>query len=235
MIRRCIGGAAFAALIATYTSLGAQAEVTRIEITSRTDVLAGKSFGSVGPYQKLSGKVYFAVDPTHPRNNAIVDLDKAARDATGRVEFSADLYVLAPADAARGNGVALFDVLNRGRKNILRDFNRSGQALDPSTEADFGDGFLMRQGYTLVWVGWQFDIPDRGGLLGLNAPPALDHGKPITGRVSTSFVPNTADPVYPLDNMGRYADTTRYPPVDPASAANTLTVRISCSADNRPA
>jgi len=225
MIRRCIGGAAFAALIATYTSLGAQAEVTRIEITSRTDVLAGKSFGSVGPYQKLSGKVYFAVDPTHPRNNAIVDLDKAARDATGRVEFSADLYVLAPADSARGNGVALFDVLNRGRKNILRDFNRSGQALDPSTEADFGDGFLMRQGYTLVWVGWQFDIPDRGGLLGLNAPPALDHGKPITGRVSTSFVPNTADPVYPLDNMGRYADTTRYPPVDPASAANTLTVR----------
>ena len=154
MIRRCIGGAAFAALIATYTSLGAQAEVTRIEITSRTDVLAGKSFGSVGPYQKLSGKVYFAVDPTHPRNNAIVDLDKAARDATGRVEFSADLYVLAPADAARGNGVALFDVLNRGRKNILRDFNRSGQALDPSTEADFGDGFLMRQGYTLVlWAG----------------------------------------------------------------------------------
>jgi hypothetical protein len=83
----------------------------------------------------------------------------------------------------------------------------------------------MRQGYTLVWVGWQFDIPHRDGLMGLDAPPALDHGKPIAGRVSTSFVPKTADPVYPLDNLGRYADTTRYPPLDPASAANTLTVR----------
>jgi Alpha/beta hydrolase domain len=203
----------------------AQAEVTRIEIASRTDVLGGKPFGAHGAYETIVGKVFFSVDPEHPRNKAIVDLDKAPRDAGGRVTFSADLYVLAPKDAARGNGAALFDVLNRGRKNILRDFNRAPQVLDPTAEPDFGDGFLMRQGYTLIWVGWQFDIPRRGGLMALDAPPALDQGKPITGRVSTTFTPNTADPSHPLDNMGRYADTTRYPPLDPASAANTLVVR----------
>ena len=94
-----------------------------------------------------------------------------------------------------------------------------------ASEADFGDGFLMRRGFTLVWVGWQFDIPQRGGLMGLDAPVATEQGRPITGRVTTTFVPNSADPTYPLDDMGRYADTTRYPPLDPDSAASTLTVR----------
>src|SRR5271170_3495829 len=83
-------------------SYGARAEVTRIEITSRTDVLAGRSFGDTGPYEKLVGKVHFALDPSHPRDGGIVDLDKAPRDATGRVLFSADLYALGPKDGKRG-------------------------------------------------------------------------------------------------------------------------------------
>ena len=196
-----------------------------MEIASRADVLGGKAFGSAGSYEKLVGKVYYSVDPAHPRNTPIVDIDKAPRDASGRVTFSADLYVLAPKDAARGNGVALFDVVNRGRKNVIQYFNRASQSVDPTAEADFGDGFLMRQGYTLVWVGWQFDIPQRGGLMALQAPPTLEQGKPVTGRVSTSFTPNTNNPIYPLDDMGRYADTTHYPPVDPTSPTNALTVR----------
>jgi hypothetical protein len=220
-----VGCALFAAAFIACAAHGAQAEVTRVEIASRTDVLGGKPFGDTGAYEKIIGKVLFSVDPRHPRNQGIVDLDKAPRDAAGRVAFSADLYVLAPKDVARGNGVALFDILNRGRKNILRDFNRAAAAPDPTAETDFGDGFLMRQGYTLVWLGWQFDIPRRNGLMALDAPPALDQGKPITGVVSTTFTPNTADPIYPLDDMGRYADTTRYPPIDPGSPANTLTVR----------
>ena len=122
-----------------------------MEIASRADVLGGKAFGSAGSYEKLVGKVYYSVDPAHPRNTPIVDIDKAPRDASGRVTFSADLYVLAPKDAARGNGVALFDVVNRGRKNVIQYFNRALQSADPTAEADFGDGFLMRQGYT--WCG----------------------------------------------------------------------------------
>src|SRR5215475_14323117 len=185
-------GCGLIAAAVTCASYGAQAEVTRIEIASRTDVLGGKPFGTADAYEKIVGKVFFSVDPAHPRNKAIVDLDRAPRDAAGRVTFSADLYVLSPKDAAPGNGVALFDVLNRGRKNMLRDFNRAPPVPDPTAEADFGDGFLMRQGYTLVWVGWQFDIPRRNGLMALDAPPAFDQGKPITGRVSTTFTPKAS-------------------------------------------
>src|SRR5262245_12010516 len=71
-------------------AVGARAEVTRIEIASRTDVLGGRSFGDAGPYEKIVGKVFFAVDPTDPANKRIVDIDKAARDAAGRVSFPAD-------------------------------------------------------------------------------------------------------------------------------------------------
>ena len=109
------------------THFRADAEVTRIEISSRADVLGGKSFGLAGPYERIVGKVFFAVDPAQASNARIVDIEKAPRDAAGRVAFSADLYVIAPKDAGRGNRVALFDVLNRGRKNILRDFNRGTQ------------------------------------------------------------------------------------------------------------
>jgi hypothetical protein len=207
------------------TTSYAMAEVTRIEIATRTDVLAGKAFGDTGPYEEIVGKVYYSLDPDNPRNKSIADLDKTPRDAAGRVAFVADLFVLAPKNKSQGNDVALFDVLNRGRKNMLNAFNRSPPSFDPNAPLDLGDGFLMQQGYTLVWVGWQFDLPHRGGLMGLEAPPVLENGKPVVGKVTTTFTPNTNDPTYPLNDMGRYADTTHYPPVDPASPANMLVVR----------
>ena len=212
--------------VAVLTVAAARAEVTGIDIASRTDVLAGKTFGAAGPYEKIVGTVHFALDPAHPGNQAIVDLDKAPRDGAGRVNFSADLFALVPKQAGRGNGVALFDVANRGRKNILRYFNLAPAVADPTAEAEFGDGFLLRQGYALIWVGWQFDVPKGRGLVGLEAPPVMEQGRRATGRVSTLLFPSAADPAYRLDNfLGGYADTTRYPPLDPASAANQLTVR----------
>jgi len=224
-LRRATMAAALTAAAPLGAALPAFAEVTRIEITARADVLEGKPLGDAGPYEELIGRVYFSLDPDNPRNRPIIDLDKAPRDEAGRVTFWADLQVMAPKDRSRGNGVALFDVLNRGRKNILRDFNRAPPVFDPSAPVDLGDGFLMRQGYTLVWLGWQFDIPHRAGALGLEAPPALDNGQPITGWISTTFTPNTPDPTYSLSDLGRYGDATRYPPVDPASPASTLVVR----------
>lgn len=198
----------------------AYAEVKRVEIGTRADVLGGKAFGSVGAYEKIVGKVFFAVDPSHPRNKSIVDLDKAPRPPQSPVEFSADLYILKPKDPARGNGVMLFDVPNRGNKLLLGMFNRApANAADPSTEADFGDGFLMRQGYTIVWVGWQSDVARRNGLMGLEAPIASDGGRPIAEMITTAFTPTAASSDVVLGDVSRYA------PVDPASAESRLTVR----------
>src|SRR5438552_246064 len=69
------------------------AGLRRIEISERSDVLDGKSFGSAGPYERLIGRAYFGVDPTLPANKIISDIGKAPRNDAGLVEFSSDIYV----------------------------------------------------------------------------------------------------------------------------------------------
>ena len=157
--------------------------------------------------------LHFAVDPKDPRNQVIADLDKAPRNAAGRVEFSADLYILRPVDAAKSNGVALVDVLNRGNKIVLRNFSRSDSA-DPVTDEDLGDGFLTRQGYTLVWVGWEFDV--RQGAMRASVPDAQG----VTGVVRAVFTPDDRQP----QTVG---DLAGYRPADANAADITLTVRDS--------
>src|SRR5205085_8578245 len=108
----------------------------------------------------------------------------------GGVEFSADLYVLRPRDPAKGNGDVLFEVSNRGGKGMLAVFNRAKGSFDPRTNTEFGDNLLLEQGYTIVWMGWQWDVPRQDGLMRLNAPVATDHGKTITGLVRSEFIPD---------------------------------------------
>ena len=119
------------------------AGLLRIELSERSDVLGGKSFGTAGPYERLIGKAYFAVDPKLPANRIICDIDKAPRNENGLVEFSSDLYVLKPRDPKNGNGAVIYEVSNRGRKGMLAMYNRGGSATDPRTAADLGDNFLL--------------------------------------------------------------------------------------------
>src|SRR4051812_17423029 len=141
---------ALCALVAlAFVAPRATAEVTRVEVKERAAI------GASG-YEKIVGIAHFAVDPKDPRNKVIADIDKAPVNAAGKVEFTADLYILRPIDPAKSNGIALVDVVNRGRKTVLTGFNRNA-ANDVVTEADLGDGFLTRQGYTIVAVGWEFD------------------------------------------------------------------------------
>jgi hypothetical protein len=202
----------------------ARAEVTRVEITTKQDVLNGKAFGAAGGYEKLVGKVYFAVDPNNPHNKIVADLDKAPRNAQGKVEFSADLFILRPKDASKGNGVALVDVVNRGRKGVLGVFNRAKGSLDPATDADFGDGLLMREGYTIVAVGWEFDVrkDKEKDLIALTVPIATENGKPITGWISPWFIPDKQSASY--EWTAEY-NTPAYPPLDPKDPKYRLTVR----------
>ena len=198
-----------------------QAAVLRLEVKSRADLLSGKSFGSTGPYEKLLGKIYFAVDPANPRNSSIADLDKAPRNRIGQVEFASDFYILKPKNMKRGNGVLLFEVSNRGGKGMLSFFNRANGSYDPASENELGDGFLMRQGYTLVWLGWQFDVPRQEGLMRLYAPVATNQGKPITGLVRSDFVL----PERRYDASLADRQHVAYPVFDPSSPINQMTVR----------
>src|SRR5262249_1901383 len=168
-----------AILLASLMSAPVAAEVVRIEVRSRSDVAGGEPFGAVGPYERISGTLFFAVDPTLAPNRIVTDLDKAPRNARGKVEFSSDFFLLKPNQIERGNGAVLYEVSNRGGKSMLGFFNHATGSLDPTTVEHVGDGFLMKQGFTLLWVGWQFDPPRRPGLVRLYPPTASENGRPI--------------------------------------------------------
>lgn len=207
-----------ALLIALLAALPVTAEVTRVYTLDRTDVLSGRSFGSAGPYERIVAKAHFAVDPKAPANATINDLALAPRNARGLVEFSADVYVLKPRDPAKGNGTVLFEVSNRGGKSLLPHFNLGAAALDPRSEAHFGDAFLMDEGYTLVWVGWQWDVAPGDGRLKLDTPIATENGKPIRGLVRSEFTPETRTGAMPIGAPnGEYSAVAGQPA--------TLTVR----------
>src|SRR3989454_6237269 len=150
-------------LVVGLAAMPVSAEVVRIDVQSRADLVGGQPFGAAGPYEKLSGKVYFAVDPALLANRIVTDLDKAPRNAAGKVEFSSDFFLIKPKRIERGNGAVIYEVSNRGGKGMLGFFNHAAGSLDPSSAADMGDGFLMKQGFTLLWIGWQFDPPRRQG------------------------------------------------------------------------
>src|SRR5262249_45099185 len=143
-----------AALVALSLAAPARAGLVALEFHTRQPFAGGKSFGAAGPYEKLVGVATFAVDPSHPRNRPIADLQHAPRNAKGLVEFAADVFLLRPRDPAKGNGALFYDVNNRGNKVALRMFNDAPGGNDPTTEKDAGNGFLFRRGYAVLWCGW---------------------------------------------------------------------------------
>jgi hypothetical protein len=166
--------------------------VTRLEVTRREPVLGGARFGAGGAYEKVEGVLHFAVDPAHPVHAPIADLARAPRNAGGLVESAADFYLLRPVDGGRGR--LLLDVPNRGRKIALGMFNSTPRSNDPTTAEDFGNGFLMRHGYTVAWIGWQPDVPRRDGMMALTVPRVPG----VSARVRCEFRPTARTDVLPL-------------------------------------
>ncbi|MBS1825069.1 MAG: hypothetical protein JST93_07090 [Acidobacteria bacterium] len=156
---------------------GPQARV-RLEIRERSDVEAGV------PYERLVGTAWFRLDPQHRLNRGITDIAHAPQDAGGLVEYSADFYILRPKQG--GNRTLLFEASNRGGKGMLSMFNGASSSMDPRRPRDFGDERLLRQGYTLAWVGWQHDIAKGDYALCLHAPKALG----VSGEVRAQLIPD---------------------------------------------
>jgi len=199
----------------------ASSEVVRIVVDRREDVLGGRSFGAVGSYEKIVGRVFFVFDPANPMNSRIVDLDKAPRNADGMVEAWANFMVLRPKADATGMATALLEVSNRGGKAALPYFNFGASSTNPTTGEDFGDGLLMRLGLTVIWVGWQWDVPMREGLLRLHVPVATDGDEPLEGLVRADWTVDRETNSLPLGHRNHVAYATS----DTADPRNVLTVR----------
>jgi hypothetical protein len=174
------------------------AAVVRVEVTARTDL------GKTG-YEQIVGRLHYEIDPALPGNAIIADVGLAPVNAAGRVSFSADLRLLKPRDAARSNGAAWFEIPNRGGKASL------------STA-------MMEQGFTLVNVGWEFDVSDKKDALRLEVPRAKNKdGSPIRGVVSAQFTPDKKS------EEVSFSDLIEYPPVDIKGPGSKLIVRTQAA------
>ena len=162
--------------------------LSRFIIQKREPFANGHEFAITGAYEKLTGMIHGEVDAKHRLNQIIVNLNKAPRNQRGRVEYSSNFCILKPLDMARGNGKIFFDAPNRGSKRILGFLNDGPEANDPTTLEHAGNGFLMRQGYTIVWCGWQGDLMALKNWLVLNVPVATNNGKPIVAQARSEIV-----------------------------------------------
>src|SRR5271168_3838869 len=210
-------------LVLLFVASNLTARVSHVEITTRSDVLDGKPFGESGPYERITGRVYFTVAVASIHNRRIVDLANAVNLKNGEVEFSADFFAVRPKDAAKGNGTLLLENPNRGNPHILSLIDGGDEDLAHSA----GDAWLLRNGFTVVALGWQWDAAASGALR-LYAPVAKDLGKTITGLLRGDIMLATKTDEIPLGHLilGNIGGS-EYPVAHPDDPRNTLTVRDS--------
>jgi hypothetical protein len=173
--------------------------ITDISVTAIEPFADGHEFGQAGAYVRIKGVARGSLDPRAPENAGIADLDKAPVNAKGLVEYATDFDMLRPKDPARGSGILVYDVPNRGSKrifNLLDDVVAGDPARtnDPKTREDAGLGFCLGRGYSLVWSGWDPGAPRANGGLGGDFPAVLDNGRPVTGRIRDEFHVGTRAP-----------------------------------------
>jgi len=181
----------------------ANAKVKRIVIDkakSESPAYNGKSFGSVGPYEKLVGHAYGELDPKDAHNSIITDIQLAPRNARGMVEYVATFTLFKPMDVGKASNVLVYGVVNRGRKLEAGNNDRS---------------------YSYLFSGWQGDIPDQPSASGqepetIQVPVAKNpDGSTITGpvivRIMNTSGNTSALMVYsrPIPYLPATLDTTK--------------------------
>ena len=165
----------------------------------------GAAFGAVGAYECLTGQAFMDLDPGHPLNAEIANLKFAPRGPDGRVRYRVDTCIIKPADLDAGNGWLFYEVVNRGTKRALQRINGARANNLPGTREDIGTGFLLREGYSLAWSGWQGDLLVTPGRMGCDLPVAGDSGRPITGTAREEFI---------LEEMGAVREDMNEPIVE---------------------
>jgi hypothetical protein len=215
----------------------AQARISKIKITHvESPTFEGRAFGNVGPYEKLVGSVEGELDPTDPHNSIITDLALAPRNANGKVAYATDFMILRPVDRSKGNHKVWYELTNRGFVLAFPQLNdASSGGNDPTRAADAGNGFLMRQGYSILISGWdvsvlgaarglgaarELGLPDRNRFT-MKAPiPVNPDGSPIVGPAMEEFV---------IDDNQTTSRPLTYPAATLDKSKATLTMRVRYS------
>jgi hypothetical protein len=174
----------------------ASARIIEMRIDAVEPFIDGHAFGTVGSYERLKGIAKGELDPNASQNAGIVDLDKAPRNSRGMVEYEVDIFILRPADPAKGSGILYYEVLNRGNKQLgtrLLDVTSGGavslpNALNnPTTPAHVGNAFVFERGYTVVWSAWDPDVSGANARMTARFPVAMENGAPMVRRIREEF------------------------------------------------
>ncbi|ETW94352.1 MAG: hypothetical protein ETSY1_35265 [Candidatus Entotheonella factor] len=197
--------------------------LNKLDILKREPYEAGHSFGEAGPYERIDAIAHYAVDPQHPANQTIVDLDRAERGVDGKVHFSGDLTILMPSDPSRGNRALLMQVPNRGNRIVTR-FNMTAALTELSDRIDPGDGFLFERGWTVAWCGWQWDVPRPSARIGLNPPLVPVEACTPPSQMQLRIQPDADRPDLPLTDQ-HVGLIGRHQPIAPADL-NDLQARL---------
>ena len=204
-----------------FFSFQATAKVSRLVIESTEEITNGHEFGTYGAYELIKGQIYFEFDPFHRANRRIVDIAFAPRNQAGMVEAWSDITILTPKDPEKRRGVALVEVSNRGGMFSIRYFNRTN-SVNPRTPEE-GLNLLMKQGLTVIWIGWQFDVPAEDGKFKLHVPTIKNlDSTDITGLVRSDW---TLDEPATHLSLG-HRDQIGYRVYDEDDAVNQLTRRV---------
>tara|TARA_B100001971_G_C18254796_1_gene581151 strand:+ start:410 stop:2434 length:2025 start_codon:yes stop_codon:yes gene_type:complete len=199
-----------------------------LHISERTLFAEGDAFGETGTYERIKGRVCYAVDPQEEAFFRITDLDKAPTNEKGLVEYSTDFLILKPQNPKKGNRRLFFDWGNRGNIRCLQFFNDALASNDPKTREHAGNGFLFRRGYTLVFAGWQGDLLAGDGRFLMDLPVASNHGISITGQVRSEFIlEESGITTQPLSG---WANTRSHPTVSLDTNQASLTRRLYADA-----
>lgn len=202
--------------------------VTHLEILDRRPFENGRTFGDVGPFERIDAIAHYAVDPEDAANRDIVDLALAERDGDGLVRFSGDMTLVMPRRPDAGNRALIMQVPNRGGRQLSR-LNLGSRTVEVSAAVDPGDGFLFERGWTVGWAGWQWDVPrsperERIGLAAPRVPPAA---RRPDGRIQLRLQTYEAKSSLPLtdQHVGDHGNHRLIRSADANDAAATLLVR----------
>jgi hypothetical protein len=211
----------------------AEAELVKVEIRSREVAFEGRQFGAVGTYEVINAVAHFRMDPHAPVNASLVNVQRAPRDADGRIAFDADLVIVKPRDAQRGNGRLIYEMVNRGRPLGMPLLNRASGPGTFLSQADAGDGFLLDAGFTYVISGWQAeyplaDVPGMAVALGSRLPRPAD-STILTARLpiarerdGSSVVGVTREQFFDVGQGPTFVGHLTYPVADRAAPAQLM-------------
>tara|TARA_B100001750_G_scaffold12236_1_gene8849 strand:- start:425 stop:2470 length:2046 start_codon:yes stop_codon:yes gene_type:complete len=156
--------------------------------TERSIFADGQQFKNHGSYEIIKGYVVFNIDPKSRFFAGVTDIKKAPKNRKGLVEFKSDFLILRPSESGKGNRSIFFEWVNRGNIRCLQFFNDAIGSNFPIKADHVGNGFLFRNGYTIVFCAWQGDLLAGDDRFLMELPVAKNNGKSIKGVVRSQFI-----------------------------------------------